>query len=421
MRRFLCATVGEELFAKIRTSQSQPHHPHHVSALAFNVCLVVLALAAAVAFVLITRNHLYVYSYSAEGARTIAARVERLNASLIPLEFDRQQQWDDLVANELMAHDVAAARGMLLSAPGMLSPQDVAELNRRAPPGSSDAQVERAALELLTPGTRARYEATVPLLARSSSGALPPQVATDPGALLGSQQDFETIARAIMLDPDSEPMQLIITGLHMGMGGGLTPRMTEGAAVLMTAARRDDYPQNFGLQMQSLIDSSLHTENFRRVAMTRAQGDDAGVFAISAPAFSATLDASRLEALKGALDKIGAMSAAASRNGAVALLAHAQSLRDIPRLLLIAQASRDRAAAAAKRLPRDGRLLTAAHGDLKMTRDLAIAFTVAGFALLGAILSAFLVVFRIVRRIIARTRDDDYAGELVDLGGVRGL
>jgi hypothetical protein len=115
------------------------------------------------------------------------------------------------------------------------------------------------------------------------------------------------------------------------------------------------------------------------------------------------------------------MSAACSRNGAVALLSHAQSLRDIPRLLLIAQSARDRAAAAAKRLPRDGRLLTAAHGDLKLTRDLTLALTVAGMALLGAILSAFVVVYRIARRIISRLRDEDHAGELIDLGGVRGL
>ena len=409
-------------YAALRSQSSpQDHHPHHVSALAFNVCLLVLALATAIAFLLITRDHLYVYSYSREGARAIAARVERLNASLIPLEFDRQQQWDDLVANELMAHDVAAARGMLLSAPGMLTAQDLADLNRRAPPGSNDAQVERAALELLTPGTRARYESTVPLLSRSASGALPPQVVTDPGALLGSQSDFETIARAIMLDPDSEPMQLIITGLHLGMGGGLTPRMTEGAAVLMTASRRDDYPQNFGLQMQAMTDAALRVDDFRRAAMTRAEGADAGVFSISAPAFTVALDAGRLEALKSTLDKIGAMSEAASRNGAVALIAHAQTLRDLPRLLLIAQAARDRAPAAAKRLPRDGRLLTAAHGDLKMTRDLAIALTIAAIALLGALIAAGLVVYRIVRRTIARMRDDDYAGELVDIGPVRGL
>ncbi|MBS0384100.1 MAG: hypothetical protein JSS00_01975, partial [Proteobacteria bacterium] len=206
-----------------------------------------------------------------------------------------------------------------------------------------------------------------------------------------------------------------------GLGGGLTPQMTEGAAVLMTAVRRDDYPQNFGVQMQALVDSALHIEDFRRAAMTRAEGNDAGIWAISAPAFAVALDQGRVEAVKTALDRIGAMSAAASRNGAVALLSHAQSLRDIPRLLLIAQSSRDRAAAAAKRLPRDGRLLTAAHGDLKMTRDLTLALAVAGLALLGAILSAFVVVYRIARRILSRLRDEDQAGELIDLGGVRGL
>ena len=396
-------------------------HHHHVSALAFNMCLVVLALASAIAFLLITRDHLYVYAYSADGARAVAARVERLNAGLIPLDFDRQQQWDDLVANELMAHDVAAARGMLLSAPGMLTPQDAADLNHRAPPGSSDAQVESAALDLLTPGTRARYESTVPLLSRRGSTGVVGSLETDPGLLLGSQQDFESIARAIMADPDSEPMQLIITGLHLGLGGGLTPRMTEGAAVLMTASHRQDYPQGFGAQMQSLIDASLRVEAFRSAALARADGDAAAAFAVSAPAFSAAIDNQRLAAARAVLDTIGAMSASVSRSGAAALLTHAQSLRDVPRLLLIAQAARDRAAAAAKRLPRDGRLLGAAHGELKMTRDLASALTVAALALLGALVAAFVVVFRIVRRIIARMGDDDYAGELVDIGPVRGL
>ena len=39
----------------------------------------------------------------------------------------------------------------------------------------------------------------------------------------------------------------------------------------------------------------------------------------------------------------------------------------MPRLRLIAQAAGDRAAAAAKRLPRDGRLLAAARGELIST------------------------------------------------------
>ena len=61
------------------------------------------------------------------------------------------------------------------------------------------------------------------------------------------------------------------------------------------------------------------------------------------------------------------------------------------------------------------------HASHSRTRDLAIALTIAGIALFGALISAGLVVFRIARRIITRMRDDDYAGELVDIGPVRGL
>ena len=400
------------------------HHPHHVSAFAFNVCLVVLALASAVAILLIARDHLYAYAYSPEGARAISARVERLNADLIPIDFDRQQQWDNLVASELMARDVAAARGLLLSAPSMLSPQDAAEINRRAPPGSPDARIEAAALDLLTPGTRGRYESTVPLLGRRGNSGAAYGVASDPGALLGSQADFEAIARAIMNDPDSEPMQMIVLGFRLGLGGGMTPRMTEGAAVLMSATRREDYPPRFGEEVRTLIDQTLDVRAFRSTAMTQAQGEAAGVFSISAPAFSAAVNAEHAAKVKEVLDRIGSMSQAASRSGAIALLTHAQSLRDIPRLLLIAQAARDRAAAAAQLLPRDGALLTAARGELTITRDLAIAFAVAGFALLGAIASAIVVILRVVRRMISRTRHEEYNGELIDLGasgGFRGL
>jgi len=342
--------------ARLRSlGHDRQHHPHHVSALAFNVCLVVLAMASAVAFLLIARDHLYAYAYSPAGARAIAARIERLNGNLIPLEFDRQQQWDNLVASELMQRDVAAARGLVLSARSMLSPQDIADLNRRAPPGSDDARTEAAALDLLTPGTRARYESTVPLLSRRGNSGAAFGVVSDPGALLGAQQDFETIARAIIADPDSEPMQLIITGFHLGLGGGITPRMTEGAAVLMAASRREDYPQQFGAQIRNLIDQSLNIDAFRSTAMAQAQGDAAG---------------------------------------------------------------------SAELLPRDGAILTTARGDLTITRDLALAMAVAALALIGALISAAVVIARIVRHFIARMHQDEYSGELVDLGsssGIRGL
>jgi hypothetical protein len=100
------------------------------------------------------------------------------------------------------------------------------------------------------------------------------------------------------------------------------------------------------------------------------------------------------------------------------LISHAASLSDLPRLRLVAQAAGDRAAAAAKRLPRDGRLIAAARGDLTITRELAALLTIAGLALAGLL---FLVGFRAYlfsRRFWTQSDDeDDYGAELVDMGG----
>ena len=138
---------------------------------------------------------------------------------------------------------------------------------------------------------------------------------------------------------------------------------------------------------------------------------------------SDSLDAHRVAAAKAVLDKLGAMSMAASNSGATALITHAQSLRDLPRLLLIAEAARDRAAAAAKRLPRDGRLLDAARGQLTVNRDLAIAIAIAALAFLGALFVVSMMGWRATRRALSRMgRDDDYSdSELIDIGGVRGF
>jgi hypothetical protein len=91
-------------------------------------------------------------------------------------------------------------------------------------------------------------------------------------------------------------------------------------------------------------------------------------------------------------------------------------------LRLLAQSAGDRAAAAAKRLPRDGRLLAAARGDLTLNRDLMIALGVALLALLGLIALVALKVYQAARPLWVggygdADDEDDYGGELVDLGG----
>jgi hypothetical protein len=383
-----------------------------LSALAFNICLLLLPLASAWAVLVIARDDLYAYEYSEAGARVIRSRVERLNGELIQIDFDRHRQWDDLVAMELMANDVAAARGFLLSGREILPPRTAGVLNQAASQNAGDAALEMAALQLLTPGTRSRYESTVPLLSRrTASGA--GQTRT-PMATLADPQDFELLARAVLAEPETDPLQFILTGFSIGLAGEVSPGMAEGAAVLLAASRRDDYPHALESEVQALFGQAAPVAAFRTAALETASGDAAGSFENAAAAFGAAVNPERAARARAVLRDIGDMSEATSPVAAVALITHASSLGDFPRLRLLAQAAADRAAAAAKRLPRDGRLLEAARGELAVNRDLAIAIAVALAALLGLVVIVGYRLFVSLRHAWLQS-DDDYGGELVDI------
>jgi hypothetical protein len=162
----------------------------------------------------------------------IAERVEELNAELIQLDFDRTRQWDDLIAMELQSGDIAAARGFLLSGREML-PNSEAAVLRRAP---DDAARELAALEMLTPGTRARYEERVPLLSRRADSAETTAARVLPN-FVGDAADFELMARALITEPSTDAQQFVLTGLSLGLGGEVSAETSAGALALLVASR----------------------------------------------------------------------------------------------------------------------------------------------------------------------------------------
>lgn len=378
---------------------------------AFNLCLLLLPLSVAAALIVIARDHLYAYEYSERSARTIANRVARLNGELIQVDFDRQNQWSDLVDLELRSNDMVAARGFLLSGAGMLPRRAAKILNQS---DATDAELEVAALQLLAPSTRARYVGAGPLLSdRRRAPRTPP-----PPEPIGDSSDFELLARAVLADPNTDALQFILTGYSLGLAGDLSPRMARGAAALLDASRRDDYPTGLGEEIASLFTASMPVETFRAAARARSSGEAAGNMANASAAFREALSPQSAAHARDLLDQVGEISEATSRRAAAALMTHATSLRDMPRLILVAQAAGDRAAAAAKRLPRDGRLLATARGQLTMTRDLTAALVVAALAALGIVL---LVVFKLVESSLDMWRrwdeDDEYDGELVDIGG----
>ncbi len=395
----------------VRASRGKPQPQGVLSALVFNLSLVVLAVASALGVMIISRDHLYAYEYSESGARVIASRIERLNAELIQLDFDRTRQWDDLIAMELQAGDIAAARGFMLSGREML-PGSQANVLRRA---GNDGARELAGLEMLTPGTRARYEERVPLLSRRADTA-ETTAARDSANLVGDAEDFELLARALIAEPSTDAQQFTLTGLSLGLGGDVTSETSAGALALLVASRRTDFPSTLAAEIDRLLRETLPVEAFRTAALSSASANAAGEYDNAAAAFRSVVNAERAAELRDALTQIGEISAATSPAAAVYFVSHAATLQDLPRLRLVAQAGGDRAAAAAKRLPRDGRLQEVARGDLRFNRELTFAFAIGGLALFGILATLGLRLYQAARRMWRKMQDDDYGSELVEIG-----
>jgi hypothetical protein len=194
--------------------------------------------------------------------------------------------------------------------------------------------------------------------------------------------------------------------------------MNEGAIALLTATRREDFPQSLSAELAALVQRAVPIETFRAAADVSA-GDrgEPGDFDNASVAFAASINLEAAGQLRAVLAEIGDMAAATSRGSATMLLTHANSINDLQRLRLLAQTAGDRAAAAAKRLPRDGRLLSAARGELTFNRDLWFA---AGGVLLALAGLALVVLFNVVKAIreALRAQDEDdhnYESELLEI------
>lgn len=382
-----------------------------LTALIFNLCLFLLPLAAAAAVMIVARDQLYAFEYSESAARSISARVERLNSELVQVDFDRQRQWDNLVAMELMASDASAARGFLLSGTAMLPSNMSGVLRRAANENAGDAALEVAALQLLTPGTRERYQAVVPLLSLRSTRA---QATPAEQETLADPRDFELMARALIAEPETDPLQFVLAGFSLGLAGEMSPSMHAGARVLLAATRRDDLPHTLGEEIAQLASEAMSVAAFRDAAIANG-GANPGDYENAARAFSASIDNQHAARLRAFLAQLGDISAATSEASAASLLTHANTLTDAPRLRLLALTAGDRAAAAAKRLPRDGRLAATARGELTYNRDLLLALGVLIVSLIGVAGATLFRLMQVVREALNTDHGDNYDSELLDM------
>ena len=385
-----------------------------LTALVFNLCLFLLPLSAAFAVAIVARDRLYAFEYSESAARSIGARVERLNSELVQVDFDRQRQWDNLVAMELMANDASAARGFLLSGTVMLPSNMSGLLRRAANENAGDAALEVAALQLLTPGTRERYQAVVPLLSLRSTRASRTAEQAAQQETLADPRDFELMARALISEPETDPLQFVLAGFSLGLAGEMSPSMHAGARVLLAAARRDDFPHTLNEEVAVLASQAMSVAAFRDAAIANG-GANPGDYENAARAFGAGVNDARATELRTLLSQLGDISAATSEASAASLLTHANTLSDAPRLRLLALTAGDRAAAAAKRLPRDGRLVAAARGELTYNSNLIAALAVLALSLAGVVGAMVFRITQMIREALNTDHSDDYDSDLLDM------
>ena len=83
------------------------------------------------------------------------------------------------------------------------------------------------ALQLLLPGTRERYQANVQLLSLRPNTATADS--TPAAATLADPRDFELMARALLAEPETDPLQFVLTGFSLGLAGDMSARMNDGA------------------------------------------------------------------------------------------------------------------------------------------------------------------------------------------------
>lgn len=353
----------------------------------FNICIVALPIAGAYAVHVVGRDHLYTYEATPAAANQARTALNKLAASLIT-EPDRRAAWDDRVANALMSSDIQAARGLMLSARAMLPPGDVSQINRNVSINATDAELESAALDLLTPGTRARYESRVPLLARRIEGAAPPSVSPQAFIVVGDADEFEAAAVHDLEDEHPRHLAFVLMGLGVVLAGENSQQALEGASVIQAGltARRLSAVFEDALAAQAeaaLPRAAFRIEVARQATMGVAPQERASLMQ---SAFRASLDAQGLAALRATLARIGEIAEAAGPQGALALLRHARSADDLERLELLAKTNPDRAVAVARFAPVDGALIEAGRGQLRITAALLwpLAGAILAFVLIAA-------------------------------------
>lgn len=323
-------------------------------------------------------------------------------ASLATSADDRRDYWANLVALQLRERNMPAARGFLLAATEMLDERDREAVIQAAPQavpfGTQDEQLVGAALLFLPNDVRVRYETALmpPRLDDETDGetapAQLPVSATEPAgeenhefnsmrvspigvggfSVLGSFEDLVRNSRDWLAGQPDEAFGLRITALGLMADDLEEPEnvdLREAASLLKAADRAGRLRPGFRERLSFDLEQALPLAPLR----TRMSEALAGVAPVAEQAdalhaaFRETLNVEGLGPLYVDAAQINEIVDATGPVSALAMLEHVDSVTDLRRARLVAEAGGDRAIALESLI--GGSILMTARTGIDLSRQ----------------------------------------------------
>ncbi|MEO0884223.1 MAG: hypothetical protein AAFY34_16070, partial [Pseudomonadota bacterium] len=324
-------------------------------------------------------------------AETIAETrktIDRTFEALAPNSDGARAHWAQLVNDQLSVRNTSAARGFLLAAPQLLDREDARAIRAAASDelsGSADQRLLRAALLFLPNDVRNGYlESARPKGTELIGASVTDEAASDdqessdadttitsfPGAdettfidpidhmtrpadfyVLGTIEDLANNSRAWLRGDRRNTVELKLTGLAMTGDPdliGVSPkRLRQAASVIKTTMKSGRLGDNYARSLRQRIDLVIRDEVLE-AELDQALSDfaplDVRAERVRA-AFGASIDYKTAARLAPEFNQIGRITEVTGPKGALSLLEHAHSARDIRRARLVAEAGGDRTVA----------------------------------------------------------------------------
>ena len=335
---------------------------------------------------------------------------------------DKYKFWHDIVLRELTARDVNAARGFLMTAPQMLSRDEVKELMVAANAevtGTEDERIAMAALRKLPVEVSQRFAAALGSARNQNTQAEPveesgsgtPDEATTEGdpaadeedapvtearfALLGTHADLANHSERWLEGDRVDKLVLKITGIGLAQTGDQDSDVEtniRALSILKSARRSRRITPEFTEYLTDRLDDALPDsalkpaleDAFAELATTKVRVERVRA------AYQGAIDPTGLARLETDLAQIDRIGSLTDPSAAVTLIEQVKDSADLRRVRLIAEAGGDRSVALVKQM--GPHALRIADTGVRWTRELVLQFmglTAAGLIMFWVTLSTF--------------------------------